>query len=93
MSILSSQKKTKLCPDFGKPCLQDRCEAWMRLIGKHPQTGQPVDEYRCSKYHWVPILLVELRQSIAGVQEATESFRNEVVKREDRRQLSYDKAS
>jgi hypothetical protein len=49
------------------------------LQGKHPQTGLDVQEWGCS-IAWLPLLLVENSAKTAGVQAATESFRNEMVK-------------
>lgn len=49
------------------------------LQGKHPQTGLDVQEWGCS-IAWIPLLLVENSAKTAGVQAATESFRNEMVK-------------
>ena len=47
--------------------------------GKHPQTGLDVQEWGCS-IAWLPLLLVENSAKMTGVQAATESFRNEMVK-------------
>lgn len=49
------------------------------LQGKHPQTGLDVQEWGCS-IAWIPLLLVENGKQTVGVQAATESFRNEMVK-------------
>jgi hypothetical protein len=49
------------------------------LQGKHPQTGLDVQEWGCS-IAWLPLLLVENSSKLNGVQAATESFRNEMVK-------------
>jgi hypothetical protein len=49
------------------------------LQGKHPQTGLDVQEWGCS-IAWLPLLLVENSAKMTGVQAATESFRNEMVK-------------
>tara|TARA_R110002012_G_scaffold300278_1_gene500002 strand:+ start:858 stop:1241 length:384 start_codon:yes stop_codon:yes gene_type:complete len=48
------------------------------LQGKNPQTGLDVQEWGCS-IAWIPLLLVENSAKTAGVQAATESFRNEMV--------------
>ncbi|MBN3809412.1 hypothetical protein [Paraburkholderia sp. Ac-20347] len=55
---------------------------WTHMLGMHPQTGQPVDQFDCSM-RWLPIMLVENGRHIRGVQAATESMRNEVVTRQD----------
>lgn len=60
----------KLCPLLRKPCIQDRCEFWVHLMGMNPQTGQPMDEWSCT-FRWLPVLLVEnsnqQRQTAASV--------------------------
>ena len=49
------------------------------LQGTHPQSGANVQEWGCS-IAWIPLLLVENGRQTVGVQAATESFRNEMVK-------------
>jgi len=55
-----------------------RCRWYIKLRGKDPQTGDPVDEFRCA-YEWNVLLAVENTGAVSGVQAATESFRNEMV--------------
>ena len=52
---------------------------WIRIEGTHPQTGRPLDHWDCS-FKWLPVLLIEASQQVRGVQAATESFRNEVMR-------------
>ena len=75
----------KLCMD-----LRDTCPKWVKLVGAHPQTGAPVDEWACADA-WEPILLVELAQKINGLQAATESFRNEVVNQNTMKRINSGK--
>jgi len=72
----------KKCPLLKKKCIENECQWFTHLQGKNPQTGADIDQYGCS-VEWLPILLVELRQGVGGVQSATESFRNEMVKDND----------
>lgn len=67
------------CPWFKSPCRRERCTQWIRIEGTHPQTGQPVDHWDCT-FKILPMLLIEASQQVRGVQAATESFRNEVVR-------------
>ena len=69
----------KKCPLLKKNCIEHKCQWYTHLVGKNPQTGGDIDQYGCA-VEWLPILLVELRQGTSGVQAATESFRNEMVK-------------
>jgi hypothetical protein len=56
-----------------------KCPMWLQLRGTNPNTGEPVDDWRCS-FAWLPMLLIEnsLMQRQTGA--AVESFRNETVK-------------
>jgi len=67
------------CPLLNKKCIKHQCVWYNMLQGKHPQTGLDVQEWGCS-IAWLPLLLVEKSAKTAGVQAATESFRNEMVK-------------
>lgn len=76
------RKKEPICPLVKKECLGDGCMFWVHMLGKNPQTGNEVDEWDCS-IRWLPMLLVENARRTLSVQAATESFRNEVVQRQD----------
>ena len=67
------------CPLLNKKCIKHQCIWYNMLQGAHPQTGQAVQEWGCS-IAWLPLLLVENSAKMTGVQAATESFRNEMVK-------------
>lgn len=67
------------CPLLNKKCIKHQCIWYNMLQGKHPQTGLDVQEWGCS-IAWIPLLLVENGKQTVGVQAATESFRNEMVK-------------
>ena len=64
---------------IAKKCIKHQCLWYNMLQGKHPQTGLDVQEWGCS-IAWLPLLLVENSAKMTGVQAATESFRNEMVK-------------
>jgi hypothetical protein len=59
-----------------------KCPLWSCLRGTNPQTGEEIDRWDCSLAH-LPMLLVETSQQVRQVGAATESFRNEVVRRSD----------
>jgi hypothetical protein len=67
------------CPLLNKKCIKHQCVWYNMLQGTHPQTGANVQEWGCS-IAWIPLLLVENGKQTVGVQAATESFRNEMVK-------------
>lgn len=68
----------KTCPFFRKPCIEYECTMYVQLQGSNPNTGQQVDEWKCS-LAWLPILLVENSQQTRQAGAAIESFRNEMV--------------
>lgn len=67
----------KVIIENGKQVLE-RCPLYIKLMGKDPQTGMPVEEWGCS-IAWIPILLIETTQQTRQAGAAIESFRNEMV--------------
>jgi hypothetical protein len=76
-------KKVK-CPytGFTKTCFdgvtKHHCPKWIQLQGKHPQTGDPVNEYNCSDA-WLPMLLIENANESRKASASTDSLRNVVA--------------
>jgi len=58
------------------------CPLWVQLRGVNPNTGKEVDSWQCSLAA-LPMLLVENAQQSRQNGAATESMRNEIVKRMD----------
>lgn len=81
--MFNRDKGAKLCPLLKKPCIEHECAWYMQVRGSHPQTGQPVDEYGCAQV-WQPILTIENSQQQRQTAAAVESFRNEMVKGNDK---------
>lgn len=75
-------KGKKLCPFFRSPCKTHDCEMYIQILGKHPQTGKDMQEWGCS-FALTPILLIENVQQTRQAGAATESMRNEIIKRMD----------
>lgn len=73
---LHRQKMEKVC---------HKCPWWMQLRGKNPQTNKEIDEWNCS-IAILPMLQLETSQQVRQAGAATESFRNEVVRRADSQQ-------
>ena len=69
-----------ICPlhrkDVSKVC--HKCPWWTRLIGKHPQTEEILDQWQCA-VAVLPTLLVENAQQQRQTGAAMESFRNGMV--------------
>lgn len=77
-------KPNLTCP-FGSVCeeIKDntlhRCRAYTQIAGRHPQTGEETNDWKCSVFEWQPILLLEIAKTNLGQTTAIESFRNESV--------------
>jgi hypothetical protein len=68
-----------------EPCKQLDCAWFMKIRGKNPNTGEDVDEYGCSMA-WLPVLMIENSQQQRSTGAAVESFRNEMVKANEKSQ-------
>jgi hypothetical protein len=55
-----------------------RCMWYTQIAGMNPQTGEPIDEWKCA-ITWLPLLSVEMSMTNRGQTAAIESFRNETV--------------
>lgn len=68
------------CPLNGfKPCKKFDCGWFIQIRGKHPQTGEELDEYGCAMA-MMPMLMIENSRQTGQAGAAIESFRNEMVK-------------
>lgn len=74
-----------ICPfnqrDTSEVC--HKCPMWTQVRGTNPQTGAEVDDWRCA-LAWLPMLLIENAQQSRQTGAAVESFRNEMVKGNER---------
>ena len=75
---------------FEKNChdlvVNQRCRRWFLIEGKHPVDGTDMKSWDCLDNHTVMLqldMLRKLQNGFDGVQKATESQRNEIVKRMD----------
>lgn len=67
------------CPLIKAPCRQLGCNWFIKLRGRDPQSGEEIDDYRCTMA-FLPLLLIENSAQTRQAGAAIESFRNEVVK-------------
>ena len=72
-------KNGTFCPLIKKDCVQLQCAWFTQLRGTHPQTGQEVDEWMCA-ISAMPLLQIENAKETRQGAAATESFRNEMVR-------------
>jgi hypothetical protein len=70
----------QVCPlhkqDVSEVC--HKCPWWTRIIGKHPQSEEMIDNWHCA-IAVLPMLLVENAQVNRGTVAAVESMRNGVI--------------
>ena len=73
---------------MGCECIEDgaikdgelvACRFWVTVQGKHPQTGETINNGDCA-FAWTPVLLIENSKVNRETGSAIESFRNEMVK-------------
>jgi hypothetical protein len=83
-----SKDKKILCPLMGCECIEGNtiknseligCRFWVSVQGKHPQTGEIINNEDCS-FAWLPVLMIENSKVSRETASAVESFRNEMVK-------------
>ena len=72
------QCREYLVDENGKPYVK-QCRWYQKLAGHDPQTGDPVDEWRCNQ-NWTSTLLIENSAQQRSTSVAIENFRNEMIK-------------
>lgn len=59
-----------------------KCPMWQQFRGTNKNSGEEIDEWRCA-VSALPMLMIETSSQVRQAGAATESFRNEIVKRAD----------
>lgn len=77
----------KVVEENGKQVLV-RCPLYVKLVGKHPQTKEPIDEWACA-IAWLPILQIENADRMRYVEGEIEALRKESVERGEREVLGF----
>jgi hypothetical protein len=80
MAKIPHADEGQTCPFNGQDTstVCHKCPMWIQIRGTNPNTGDPVDDWRCS-FAWIPMLLIENSQMQRQTGAAVETFRNEVV--------------
>jgi len=65
-----------------------KCSLWTAMLGKDPQTGEELNEWRCADSWLLTGILETARMARSGA-AATESFRNEMVTAQIERLQQY----
>ena len=74
-------REIRIDDDDGKPKLH-QCDSYMQVGGINPQTGENVDDWRCTSV-WSVMLQIESTRTVNGVSAAVVSLREETIKRQD----------
>ncbi len=82
MAFKKDESIGTFCPMIRRTCIESKCALWTKVSGKNPQSEETIDHWGCA-FAWLPVLLVENAQMIRQSGAATESMRNEIVKRMD----------
>ena len=67
------------CPIIKDECMGRKCKLYIKMLGKHPQTGNPIDHWDCT-LNWITIIGTENNQKINELGASIDSMRNEMVK-------------
>ena len=62
---------------------EGQCRLYMQVMGHHPNTGEQVNKWGCAD-EWLPLLMIENSQQQRQTAAAVESFRNEMVRANER---------
>lgn len=72
------------CPLNGfEECRQMDCAWFVKIAGTNPNSGKEIEEWGCAMA-WMPVLLIEGAQQSRQTGAAVESFRNEMVRQNDK---------
>lgn len=80
------------CPFSRKACMENECELYIQVLGQHPQTGETVDKWGCS-LSWMPALLIENSNEQRKTAASIQSFRNEVIKENNKFNKAMEKVA
>jgi hypothetical protein len=82
---MGTLKNGTFCPLIKKDCVGLTCAWYTRVQGYDVNTGGQVDSYECA-ISWLPMLLIENSAQQRQTGAAVESFRNEMVKSNEKAQ-------
>jgi len=82
---MGALKNGTFCPLLKKDCVGLTCAWYTRVQGLDTNTGNQVDSYECA-ISWLPLLLIENSGQQRQTGAAVESFRNEMVKANEKSQ-------
>jgi hypothetical protein len=82
---MGTLKNGTFCPLIKKDCVGLTCAWYTRVQGYDVNSGSQVDSYECA-ISWLPMLLIENSGQQRSTGAAVESFRNEMVKSNEKAQ-------
>jgi hypothetical protein len=63
--------------------VEGQCRLWTQIMGHNPNTGEQMNQWSCAD-ELLPLLMIENSQQQRQTAAAVESFRNEMVRSNDR---------
>lgn len=78
-------KNGNFCPFIKKECVGIQCALYTKVQGRDMNTGRDVEEWACA-VAWLPMLLIENSGQQRQTGAAVESFRNEMVRSNEKAQ-------
>ncbi len=78
-------KNGSFCPFIKKDCVGLQCVLYTKVQGTDMNTGKQVEDWACA-VAWLPVLLIENSGQQRQTGAAVESFRNEMVKSNEKAQ-------
>lgn len=78
--IFKNKKENKqICPFIKGPCLEHDCVFYVKVQGKHPQTGKDIDYWDCT-FKIQSLLLMDHGRQLEGIRIVSEETRNQTAK-------------
>lgn len=82
---MAELKNGNFCPFIKKDCVGLSCTLYTKVQGYDTNTGKQIEDWNCA-LTWLPLLLIENSGQQRQTGAAVESFRNEMVKSNEKAQ-------
>jgi hypothetical protein len=82
---MAELKNGDFCPFIKKSCVGLQCALYTKVAGYDTNSGKQIEDWACA-VAWLPVLLIENSGQQRQTGAAVESFRNEMVKSNEKAQ-------
>lgn len=82
---MATLKNGEFCPFIKKDCVGLQCMLYTKVQGYDMNSGKQIEDWNCA-LTWLPVLLIENSGQQRQTGAAVESFRNEMVKSNEKAQ-------